>query len=236
MSKAARAARLAVSAPCSLTPHLRSTRSRAARRPFKKELLDPQLVKMFGEGPYYGWYGVENNADVESGSKAFIEALKDPSVTFVYSEIEEALDRLEAHIEENGPYDALCGFSQGTIMITMLTARRLQRAARGEAAPPSWRCNVLIAPMPPRAGDYACIMPLPETPPLGGFPCVACMGEQDMYFEYAKRIDKLYGPQLVWMEHPGGHETPKDAGINRELSEAIWRALGWTQGGVPEPP
>ena len=54
------------------------------------------------------------------------------------------MDRLEAFIDgDEGPFDALLGFSQGAILITMLTARRLQRAQRGLAPPPTWSARFL---------------------------------------------------------------------------------------------
>ena len=41
-------------------------------------------------------------------------------------------------------YDAVLGFSQGAVLLTLLTALRLQR---GETPPP-WRLNVCVAGMP----------------------------------------------------------------------------------------
>ena len=40
-------------------------------------------------------------------------------------------------------YDAVLGFSQGAVLLTLLTALRLQR---GETPP--WRLNVCVAGMP----------------------------------------------------------------------------------------
>lgn len=132
--------------------------------------VDPLLKKLFGDGPYFSWYGVTNDGEA---SRTNAEKLNDPSVHYTYVEAEEALDRVEAFIEQHGPYDGLLGFSQGSIMLTMLTARRLRRASRGEAAPPSWRCNVLFAAMPPRASEYTPIYPTLAQPPLSDWPCVA---------------------------------------------------------------
>lgn len=212
----------AASLPRRTPPHAR--RRRNCHTP-----LQIQIKRVRRTPTRAGWYGVENSAGIRSGQahNAYTRALADPNVEFTYVGLEAALDLVERHIEQNGPYDALCGFSQGTIIITALTARRMQRAARGESAPPSWRCNILLSPMPPRAGNYASIMPPPQTPPLGSFPCVACMGVQDHFYEYAKQVRLLYGPQMRWFEHPDGHETAKDPALNSEIAQAIWYSMGW---------
>ena len=200
-------------------------------RVWKKEDLDANLVKMFGDGPYYGWYGVENDGGASTGPE-YVKAMLDPSVTFTYFEYEEALDRLEAHISSTGPYDVLAGFSQGAIMITMLTARTLQRAAAGAGPPPSWRCNVLLSALPPRASPYAPIFPpggtpMHAAPPITAHPAIACFGKKDMYFAYGQQGLRSIYSQLEWLEHAGGHETAKEPEVNDALARAIWRAAGF---------
>ena len=202
-------------------------------RKWKDENIDPMLRKMFGDGPYYGWYGVENDSIYDMhDAMNYVNAMMDPSVNFTYLEYDEALDRVEAHMQANGPYDVLAGFSQGAIMITMLTARTLQRGKK-----PSWKCNVLLSALPPRASPYAPIFPRGEglgnpmhiVPPIGAaIPCVACMGERDQYFKYGQQgLKSIYGPSLKWFEHTGGHETAKDPEVNGRLADAIWRAVGF---------
>ena len=57
-------------------------------------------------------------------------------------EVEKALDHVRGYIAANGPYDVLLGFSQGAIIITILTALRLKAAREKGAAPPEWLLNV----------------------------------------------------------------------------------------------
>lgn len=205
-------------------------------REFASEQVNPFIKKMFGDGPYFGFYGVENERNVKAVPRAdglpdeYVQAMMDPSCRFFYTGYEEALDRLEKHIADTGPYDALIGFSMGAIMITMLTARTLQRAARGEAPPPTWHCNVLLSALPPRTSPYAPIYPeggtpLHETPPID-LPCIACMGKQDEWFEYGKKgLHSIYS-NLQWLEHTGGHECAKEPEVNDDLAARIRRAAG----------
>ena len=143
-------------------------------RVWKDEEVSPFIMKMFGPGPYFGFYGVENDRGALTGTPEYMEALMDPSASFVYLEYDSALDKLEAYMAANGPYDVLIGFSMGAIMITMLTARTLQRAAKGECAPPTWRCNVLLSALPPRASPYATVAPRWRA--TREFPVSACRG------------------------------------------------------------
>ena len=124
---------------------------------------DPMLERMFPGEPFFGWYGVEHGAKADSGPE-YVDALLDPNVSFTYIDHEKALDALDEQIERHGPYDGLIGFSQGAIVITMGTARRLERAAKGLGPPPTWRVNVLMSALAPRGAPYACMMPEPATP------------------------------------------------------------------------
>jgi predicted esterase len=190
--------------------------------------VEPALIKMFGSGPYFGWYGVENDAvDAPSGSKQYIDALLDWSVEFRYTAVDEALDRADAYIEEHGPFDALLGFSQGGIVVTMLTQRRLDRAARGVGKPPSWRCNILMSSMSPRSGPCRAV-PKPVKPPLHGFPAISIVGSKDHFYKNCHLLHNIYD-NLQWFEHDGGHHAPSSKELNAEIACAIWRTLGFEQ-------
>uniref|UniRef100_A0A7S4F1X8 Serine hydrolase domain-containing protein n=1 Tax=Chrysotila carterae TaxID=13221 RepID=A0A7S4F1X8_CHRCT len=86
--------------------------------------VDPRLLRFFGDGPYFGWYGVSDDADP---SRAHTDKLLDETITFTYEQVEEGLDYVEAKIQASGPFDAIMGFSQGSIVATMLTARAMAR-------------------------------------------------------------------------------------------------------------
>ena len=51
------------------------------------------------------------------------------------------------------------------------------------------------------------------------------MGRQDPFAPYGRQgLGSIYGA-LEWFEHGGGHETAKEAEVNSEVAEAIWRAV-----------
>lgn len=195
--------------------------------------VDEATATFFGdmtETSFYRYYGVETEGIADTPeqpartSKGWTRALLDWSVEFNYVGEQEALDGLDAHIEAHGPFDALWGFSQGGILITMLTARRLARAARGLGPPPSWRCNVLMSALPPRCGPFR-PLPKPDKPPLAGFPAVSIVGREDPCYPNVLHLHNLYD-RLCWLEHGGEHHAPTEKAMIDEFASAIWRTLG----------
>ena len=97
---------------------------------------------------------------------------------------------------------------------------------------------MLLNGLPPRTSPYAPIFPredgedvddqgLHATPPIATLPCVACIGRRDWCYQYSTLgMRSLYG-RLTHFEHDGGHETAKDAGLNKQVASAVWRALGY---------
>jgi hypothetical protein len=202
--------------------------------------VEPELKKLFGPGPYYKFYGITGDGNVEHmvpASDEWLRAMFDAQVEIRYLGVEEALDKVDAHVDAAAaagkPYDVLSGFSQGGIVVTMLTARRLERAARGLGPPPSWRLNLLTASMPPRGtGGYAVAVPPPPAPPLADFPCVAMMGREDAFYEWGRHLFAVYGPRLRWFDHDGGHEAAREPEVNAAVARAIADELGVA---LPEP-
>jgi predicted esterase len=163
-------------------------------RPFAVAEVDPQVRQLFGEGPYHCWYGVYNDG---SPQQNFLERLRDHSVNFTYSDVETAIATLEAALVERGPFDVLLGFSQGAIIISILTALRLKAARESGAPPPEWRMNVLVCGMPPRDNRY---IELTTTPPME-FPCIQVFGQRDPFYSYGQVPLPLLGPSSTLCRH-----------------------------------
>ena len=180
----------------------------------------PQLLqKMFGAGPYFGWYGVADDGDP---ARSFLDRVNDPSVAFTYTDVDAALDRVEAAIDERGPFDAICAFSQGAVVATLLTARCLARERAGGAGP-SWRRNLLFCGIPPRDARFDALL----SPPLD-FPATLVHGAQDELMPYGRRLAELYAVPIT-LEHPDGHRFPAAAGwydaVAAELRADLCRSI-----------
>ena len=170
----------------------------------------PQIIRqMFGQGPYFGWYGVVDDGDP---ARSFIDRVSDASVVFTYTDVEAALDRVEAAIDERGPFDAICAFSQGAVVATLLTARALARERAGGAGP-SWRHNLLVCGIPPRDARHDLSAPLE-------FPATLVHGAQDELAPYGRRLAECYAAPRT-LEHPDGHRFPAAAGWYTEMAAAL---------------
>ena len=173
--------------------------------------LDPSIGSRF-KGPFRSWYDVTYE-DVPD--RPYLDTLMDPSITFDYPDAEVAIDKVESHIALHGPYDALLGFSQGAILITLMTARALH-----EGQVPSWRSNVLVCSMPVRAKRF---LPLLRKPLA--FPAVVAQGAQDPYYSWCSTVGDSY-VDAKRVEYPDGHRFPHAASDNEAIVAAMLTQLG----------
>ncbi|KAK3284312.1 hypothetical protein CYMTET_8032 [Cymbomonas tetramitiformis] len=170
--------------------------------------VHPVIERMFGPGPYFGWYGVKNSAP----ERDYYEAMLDLSVRFYYNEVDTALERLETFVAKEGPFDVLLGFSQGCIPITMLTARYRQRDEK-----PSWGLNVLFCGIPVRDSDYDELFKTPLQ-----LPAVLVYGKKDELYEYGQLLKTVYSSPVI-LEHEEGHKFPSDDAIVTAVVDNIER-------------
>ena len=185
-----------------------------ATRPYPLDEVDPRVRARFGDqGGYFNWFGVEFDRGVESIAD-YVPTLLDDSVTFRYVDAEAALDTLDSAIQRRGPYDALLGFSQGAILITLLTALTLRRGNR-----PSWRANLCVCGMPVRDNSYRQLFEQPLD-----FPAMLAFGTADPFYPWASRLRAAYKDPTV-VEYGEGHRFPHDREANTALATAIQLAL-----------
>jgi len=174
-------------------------------------MVDPMLSRLFDGGPFHGWYGVDDDGptDRDYNSKLF-----DESVKFWYTDVEAGLDFVERHIRESGPYDVICGFSQGTIIATLLTAALLRRGEK-----PSWRGNVLVCGIPPRDPVWRDTLPKPRL----DFPASLVFSPNDHMYEYGQGLVDIYADGTPVLSHDEGHRFPADAAKTAEIAAEVLR-------------
>ena len=160
---------------------------------------------------------------------------------------------MTSYLKSHGPFDVLLGFSQGAIIITVLTALRLKAVREKGAPPPEWLLNVrrecrarmrvtvkhrgvlsstsvcthqvLVCGMPPRDNRY---IELTTQPPID-FPCTLMFGKKDHFYSYGQRLREIYVKPDVF-EHERGHEFPAGTDpLNDEWVESMRRKLGVQQ-------
>ena len=175
------------------------------------DAVDPSVRDRFA-GPFYGWYDVTHD-DVPG--RDYTDTLLDNSITFHYPDVDAALARLDRHVASNS-YDVLLGFSQGAILITLLTALQLR-----DGRTPAWRSNALVCPMPVRANRFLHLFPKAAAPL--DFPCTVAQGLQDPYYAWCRGVAEQYErPERV--DFAGGHRFPHSLADTEALAAAILRA------------
>ncbi|KAI9344876.1 serine hydrolase FSH [Obelidium mucronatum] len=164
---------------------------------------DDDILKVFGKeaGPFYSWISGEKRS------------------------YEESLAYLNNIIDTQGPFDAVCGFSQGAAMATVLTHHMVQ-AAGGVEADYKWKGLILICGVEPEA-KYT---PTEEITALE-FPSVHVIGEADE--KHNGRSELLYAifeadHRKELFHHPGGHHfpTPFKSPLYDQIGNAVREMLG----------
>ena len=171
--------------------------------------VDPEIRERF-DGPFVSWYDVVHDAPEH---QLYLDSLLDPTVRFEYPRVEDALMRLDEHVATSGPYDVLLGFSQGAILISLLTAMMMAEGRR-----PSWRSNVLVCPMPVRAHKFVPLFARPLD-----FPCVIAQGLEDPFYTWCRRVSEQY-VEPYHIDFRGGHRFPHAIIDNKAVADAILKA------------
>lgn len=75
---------------------------------------DKGIALFYPDRPYYEWFYRAKKSDANESSTSNLKA------SDIYENLEESIKFLKNHIESNGPYDGILGFSQGASMVTRL--------------------------------------------------------------------------------------------------------------------
>lgn len=124
-----------------------------------------------------------------------------------------ALDRLEAYIEEEGPFEGVMAYSQGAGLAAMLLVRR-QYLQPHKQLP--FKCAIFFSPV--QVYDPVAYVERGEVNVLDhvapgmcalSIPVVIIYGEKDERKEECRRIQAICNPDLLSVFlHQGGHEVP----------------------------
>jgi predicted esterase len=109
---------------------------------------DKGIALFYPDHPYYEWFYRAKKSDANESSASNLKA------SDIYENLEESIKFLKNHIESNGPYDGLLGFSQGASMVTRLV-RIQEDAMKSElnssvSLKHSFKYVILIGGVPPQ--------------------------------------------------------------------------------------
>jgi len=181
---------------------------------------DPEfLMRIAKDAPITAWY--EFVDDDKTGRDMPVK-LFDPSVTHTYTCVEEEVERARDYIRAKGPFDIICGYSQGAIMAHLITGFLRKD---GEVCP--WRLSLLFNGMRAFDDKYNYLFEEPFQQPA-----VLVFGRSDGFYKYGKEtLPKLYVDPVI-LEHDQGHQYPSGPDSN-EIYAEIGRQILWHCGQDP---
>lgn len=105
---------------------------------------DKGIAFFYPDRPYYEWFYRNRpykGEGVENESK---------SVAMIYENLEESMKYLTDHLEANGPYDGLLGFSQGCSMVTRLAKLQQESLKNALDSKSTFKFVIFIGGVPPQ--------------------------------------------------------------------------------------
>ena len=174
--------------------------------------VDPVIAGLFGDGPYYGWMdAIIDPEKNETTEMPWGKAMRDPNVWITYRFRDEALQRLSDKIESDGPYDVVMGFSQGSIVTTMLTALYLKKEGKCP-----WKYNVQFAGFPVRDNGFREEYMQQKL----AHPTLLVYGRADPFYDWGITMQRQFEAPLI-LEHAEEHRIPKDQGVIKRVCEEM---------------
>jgi hypothetical protein len=136
-----------------------------------------------------------------------------------------ALNSLYKTMEEHGPFDGLCAYSEGTVVagtLIMDEARRQQEEGR----PRQIKRAVFFAGWPPLNLESNNMVLADNCEDLIDLPTLHCVGADDPYLQGAMALFNVCDQdEAILFDHGKGHTIPRDAQTLKELGDGV-RNLG----------
>ena len=142
-----------------------------------------------------------------------------------YHGLAASMEMLQGVLLNEGPFDAVIGFSQGGIAATLTTA--LAELRSGWLPPHAWpSAVVLLSGMPPvlsAVQDLGLGCGYDEIPPLRR-PSLHVWGEGDAWKSHSEQLSSLWAADLATvLKHREGHAPPASRSVLRKVAAFLTR-------------
>ncbi|GAB5360619.1 hypothetical protein AAMO2058_000642700 [Amorphochlora amoebiformis] len=138
-----------------------------------------------------------------------------PSIALRYTGARHSLDVLKTHLDENGPYDGVFGFSQGASAAALLCAKY----------PSSFRFAVLVSGFVPRDEELAHMLRKAQAKEKGiqMLRSLHVFGANDTLVlpERSRELAGFFGDSAETHQHTGGHFVPSGVEFRKKLKEFL---------------
>jgi len=132
-----------------------------------------------------------------------------------------ALDALYKTMDEFGPFDGICGYSEGATMAATLILDE-QRRLTEEGRTPQIKCAIFFAGWPPVLPNSSQIVLWDEVDTVIDIPTCHIVGAGDPYLPGAMALYNVCEPDFAHLfDHGKGHTIPRDARTLKELGSVV---------------
>lgn len=171
-----------------------------------------------------------NERELEDGIKRLTWFLPNEDRT-VYHKWHDSVLYLRDYMVQNGPFDGVLGFSQGTTMTLILAALQSPNAAEGFGElhkkwsegeiPPPLKFIIMVGGFVPRDGEMTAALERLGSIPL---PSLHIMGQQDeaITTDASRQLMSLFESTTTKeVLHDGGHVVPHGGEVKQAVTEFL---------------
>lgn len=191
---------------------------------------DPSITARY-KGPFHEWWRIQSIEgedldmnDAESSVRAYESAEMTGGWYMRYGGLEKSIAKVDEHLRAHGPYDLVVGFSQGSVLLTILTMWYLRRERRLPWKMAICTCGVRVSGV----NIQALFMDTDGRELIVPLPSVHILGKQDPLYEHSFELIDMYAStpsiQRLVFEHDEGHKFPsgkQSRGFYQKLAEII---------------
>jgi hypothetical protein len=135
--------------------------------------------------------------------------------------VRKSLETLYRTMEEHGPFDGICAYSEGTVMAGTLIMDEMRRLEK-EGRPRQIKRAIFFAGWPPLQPESNEILLADRCEDVVDVPTLHCVGADDPYLAGAMALFNVCDQdQAILFDHGKGHTIPRDAQTLRELGDAV---------------
>lgn len=188
---------------------------------------DEVIVRKYGaDAQFFEWWQArylekEEIADLSAAQpeaaaarRAMEDAKSDDLWTLHFEDLDESLEYIMAQIEEHGPFDIALGFSQGAIMLTVLSMLYLKKQ---NVRP--WQLCICVCGVRVHGVNVRDLFETDEGEPvLVPYPSIHIIGRLDPLFDESTNLARMYEDHPVGsplgklvLETDSGHKFPTPA-------------------------
>lgn len=141
----------------------------------------------------------------------------------IQQSVRNALNAVYATMEKYGPFDAICAYSEGTVMGGTLILDE-QRRFEEEGRPRQIKKAVFFAGWPPLQPNTNEMLLSDLSEEVVDIPTLHCVGADDPYLHGAMALFNVCDQdEAILFDHGKGHTIPRDAQTLKELCDAVHR-------------